>query len=67
MARFYNKIIFLWCKKKRSGLLQRWRCSCKFKTRRIGSCFLRTFRPEWVTSTPGANPKTSKLKTPTLR
>jgi hypothetical protein len=30
-------IIFLYLKLKRFSLLQRWRCSCKFKSRRIGS------------------------------
>jgi ATP-dependent DNA ligase len=29
--------IFSYIEKKRSSLLQRWRCSCKFKSRRIGS------------------------------
>jgi hypothetical protein len=36
LARFENKNI-LFCFEKRSSLLQRWRCSCKFKNRRIGS------------------------------
>jgi hypothetical protein len=35
-ARFENKNIFFYFEK-RSSLLQRWRCSCKFKSRRIGS------------------------------
>jgi hypothetical protein len=34
MARFYNFFSLTW---KRSSLLQRWRCCCKFKSRRIGS------------------------------
>jgi hypothetical protein len=33
LARFEKKIFF----EKRSSLLQRWRCSCKFKSCRIGS------------------------------
>jgi hypothetical protein len=36
LARFKNKNI-LFCFEKHSSLLQRWRCSCKFKNRRIGS------------------------------
>jgi hypothetical protein len=37
LARLENKnIIFYFLK--RSCLLQRWHCSCKFKNRRIGSC-----------------------------
>jgi hypothetical protein len=36
MARFYNKNNFS-LTYKCSSLLQRWRCSCKFKSRRIGS------------------------------
>jgi hypothetical protein len=35
-ARFENKNILFYFEK-RSSLLQRWRCSCKFKSRRIGS------------------------------
>jgi hypothetical protein len=36
LARFESKkIVFFF--EKRSRLLQRWRCSCKFKSRRIGS------------------------------
>jgi hypothetical protein len=35
-ARFENKNILFYFEK-RSSLLQRWRCSCKFKNRRIGS------------------------------
>jgi hypothetical protein len=34
-ARFENKMIFF-IYEKRSSLLQRWRCSCKFQSRRIG-------------------------------
>jgi hypothetical protein len=36
LERFKNKNIFF-CFEKRCSLLQRWRCSCKFKSRRIGS------------------------------
>jgi hypothetical protein len=36
LARFENKIFFLYLGT-RSSLLQRWRCSRKFKSRRIGS------------------------------
>jgi hypothetical protein len=36
LARFENKNILLYFEK-RSSPLQRWRCSCKFKNRRIGS------------------------------
>jgi hypothetical protein len=36
LARFGNKN-FLLKFEKRCSLLQRWRCSCKFKSRRIGS------------------------------
>jgi hypothetical protein len=35
LAHFENKNIFFYIEK-RSSLLQRWRCSCKFKSRRIG-------------------------------
>jgi hypothetical protein len=38
LARFDNKNIFFYFEK-RSSLLQRWGCSCKFKSRRIGSWF----------------------------
>jgi hypothetical protein len=38
LARFENKNILFYFEK-RSSLLQRWRCSCKFKNRRIGSSF----------------------------
>jgi hypothetical protein len=38
LARFENKNI-LFCFEKRSSLLQRWHCSCKFKNRRIGSWY----------------------------
>jgi hypothetical protein len=38
LARFENKNILFYFEK-RSSLLQRWRCSCKFKSRRIGSWF----------------------------
>jgi hypothetical protein len=38
LARFKNKNILFYFVK-RSSLLQRWRCSCKFKNRRIGSCW----------------------------
>jgi hypothetical protein len=34
LARFENKNIFFYSFKKRSSLLQRWRCSCKFKSRK---------------------------------
>jgi hypothetical protein len=37
-ARFENKNILFYFDK-RSSLLQRWRCSCEFKSRRIGSWF----------------------------
>jgi hypothetical protein len=37
LARFVNKNILFYFEK-RSSLLQRWRCSCKFKSRRICSC-----------------------------
>jgi hypothetical protein len=36
LTRFEN-IIILFYFEKLSSLLQRWRCSCKFKSRRIGS------------------------------
>jgi hypothetical protein len=36
LARFENKNILFYFEK-RSSLLQRWRCGCKFKSRRIGS------------------------------
>jgi hypothetical protein len=36
LARFESKNIVAYFEK-RSSLLQRWRCSCKFKSRRIGS------------------------------
>jgi hypothetical protein len=36
LARFENKNISLYSEK-RSSQLQRWRCSCKFECRRIGS------------------------------
>jgi hypothetical protein len=36
LARFENKSILVFFEK-RSSLLQRWRCSCKFNSRRIGS------------------------------
>jgi hypothetical protein len=36
LVRFENKY-FLLTAKKRSSLLQRWRCNCKFKIRGIGS------------------------------
>jgi hypothetical protein len=36
LVRFKNKTSFFYFKK-RSSLLQLWRCSCKFKIRRIGS------------------------------
>jgi hypothetical protein len=36
LARFENKNIRIYFEK-RYSLLQRWRCSCKFKSRRIGS------------------------------
>jgi hypothetical protein len=36
LARFENNNIIFYFEK-RSSLLQRWRCSCKFKNRRIGS------------------------------
>jgi hypothetical protein len=36
IARFENKNILFYFEK-RPSLLQRWRCSCKFKSRRIGS------------------------------
>jgi hypothetical protein len=42
LARFENKNIFFFYEK-RSSLLQRWRCSCKFKSRRIGSSSLQRF------------------------
>jgi hypothetical protein len=38
LARFGNKNISFYFEK-RSSLLQLWRCSCKFKSRRIGSWF----------------------------
>jgi hypothetical protein len=38
IARFENKNISYHFEK-RSSLLQRWRCSCKFESRRIGSSF----------------------------
>jgi hypothetical protein len=37
LARFENKNISFYFEK-RSSLLHRWRCSCKLKSRRIGSC-----------------------------
>jgi hypothetical protein len=37
LACFENKIFLLYLEK-RSSLLQRWRYSCKFKSRRIGAC-----------------------------
>jgi hypothetical protein len=37
LVRFINKNTFFLYSKKRSSLLQRWRCSCKFESRRIGS------------------------------
>jgi hypothetical protein len=49
LERFGNKNILL-NSEKRSSLLQRWRCSCKFKSRRIGSKF-EYFGPY---TTPGA-------------
>jgi hypothetical protein len=39
LARFESKNI-LYYFEKRSSLLQRWRCSCKFKSRRICSWYL---------------------------
>jgi hypothetical protein len=36
LARFEN-INILFCFEKRSSLLQRWRCGCKFKSRKIGT------------------------------
>jgi hypothetical protein len=36
LVRFENQIKFFYFEK-RSGLLQRWHCSCKFTSRRIGS------------------------------
>jgi hypothetical protein len=36
LARFKNKDILFYFEK-HSSLLQRWRCSCKLKSRRIGS------------------------------
>jgi hypothetical protein len=39
LARFENKIIFFYFEK-RSSLLQRWRCSCKFKSRRFNGYLL---------------------------
>jgi hypothetical protein len=36
LVRFENKHIFF-CFERRSSLQQRWRCSCKFLSRRIGS------------------------------
>jgi hypothetical protein len=38
LARFENGK-FLFTVKKHSSLRQRWRCSCKFKSLRIASCF----------------------------
>jgi hypothetical protein len=38
LARFENKNILFYFEKC-SSLLQRWRCSCKFKNRKIGSWF----------------------------
>jgi hypothetical protein len=36
LARFENKIVFFYFQK-RTSLPQRWRCSCKLRSRRIGS------------------------------
>jgi hypothetical protein len=38
LARFENKNILFYLEK-RCSLIQRWRCSCKYKSRRIGSSF----------------------------
>jgi hypothetical protein len=38
LVRLENKTILFYFEK-RSSLLQRWRCSCKFRRHRIGSCF----------------------------
>jgi hypothetical protein len=43
LARFENKNILSFFEK-RSSLLQRCRCSCKFKSRRIGSCSEMVFK-----------------------
>jgi hypothetical protein len=40
LTRFENKNILFYFEK-RCSLLQRWRCICKFKSRRIGSRFLK--------------------------
>jgi hypothetical protein len=40
LARFENKKIYFFFFENRSSLLNCWRCSCKFKSRRIGSWFL---------------------------
>jgi hypothetical protein len=40
LARFENKNISSYLKK-RSSLLQRWRCTCKFKKRRIGTRYVK--------------------------
>jgi hypothetical protein len=42
LVRFENKTILFYYEKG-SSLLQRWRCSCKFKSRRIGSWYERTY------------------------
>jgi hypothetical protein len=49
-ARFENKNILFYFEK-RSSLLQRWRCSCKFRGRRIGSwgqCYDPYFQQFWA-------------------
>jgi hypothetical protein len=40
---FWEQKYFFFYFEKRSSLLQSWRCSCKFKSRRIGSRSRETF------------------------
>jgi hypothetical protein len=49
LVRFENRYIFLGYEK-RSSLLKCWRCSCKFETRRIGSCYAANFYSAGIVS-----------------
>jgi hypothetical protein len=40
LVRFKNKKYYLLQRKKRSSLLQRWRCRCKLRSRMIGSRYV---------------------------